>query len=64
MEKKSVKESDSSRSKSHKYLEEKGKVKSASRHHHHPQRHSHKREDNNSSISHVIRYKRSRVDEL
>jgi hypothetical protein len=64
IEKKLVKESDSSRSESHKYSEEKGKVKSASRHHHHPQRHSHKRVGDNSSLSPVRRYKRSRVDEL
>jgi hypothetical protein len=64
IEKKLVKESDSSRSESHKSSEEKGKVKSASRHHHHPQRHSHKRAGNNSSLSPVRRYKRSGVDEL
>ena len=64
IEKKLVKESDSSRSESHKYSEEKGEVKSASRHHHHPHRHSHKRADNNSSLSPVRRYKRSGVDKL
>ena len=64
IEKKLVKESDSSRSESHKSSEEKGEVKSASRHHHHPHRHSHKREGNNSSLSSVKRYKISGVDEL
>jgi hypothetical protein len=47
IEKKFVKESDSSKYESHKYSEEKGKVKGANRHHHHPQRHSHKRAGNN-----------------
>jgi hypothetical protein len=64
IEKKLVKESDSSKSESHKSLEEKGKVKSANRHQHHPQRHSHKRVGNNSSLSPVRSYKRSGVDEL
>jgi hypothetical protein len=64
IEKKLVKESDSSRSESHKSSEEKGKVKGASRHHHHPRRHSHKRAGNKSSLSPVRRYKRSGVDEL
>jgi hypothetical protein len=64
IENKLVKKSDLSRSKSHKYLEEKGEVKSASRHHHHPHRHSHKRAGNNSSLSPIIRYKRYGVDEL
>jgi hypothetical protein len=64
IENKLVKESDSSRSESHKSSEEKGKVKSASRHHHHPKRNSHKRAGNSSSLSPVRRYKRSGVDEL
>ena len=64
IEKKLVKESDSSKYESHKSSEEKGKVKSASRHHHHPHRKSHKREGNNSSLSPIRRYKRSGVDEL
>jgi hypothetical protein len=64
IENKLVKESDSSRSESHKYSKEKGEVKSASRHHHHPHRNSHKRVGNNSIPSHVRRYKRSGVDEL
>jgi hypothetical protein len=64
IEKKLVKESDSSRSESHKSSEEKGEVKSPSRHHHHPHRHSHKRVGNNSSLSPVRRYKRSGVGEL
>ena len=64
IENKLVKESDSSISKSHKYSEEKGEVKSASRHHHHSQRHSNKRADNSSSLSPIIRYKRSGVDQL
>ena len=64
IEKKLVKESDSSRSESHKSSEDKGKVKSASRHHHHPLRHSHKRAGNISSLSPIRRYKRSGVDEL
>jgi hypothetical protein len=64
IEKKLVKESESSRSESHKSLEEKGEVKSASRNHHHPHRHSHKREGNISSLSPIKRYKRSGVDEL
>jgi hypothetical protein len=59
-----VKESDSSKSESHKSSEEKGKVKSASRHHHHSQIHSNKRAYNSSSLSPIIRYKRSREDEL
>ena len=48
IERKLAKESDSSRSESHKSSEEKGKVKSASRHHQHTQGHSRKREGNNS----------------
>jgi hypothetical protein len=64
IEKKLVKEIDLSRSKSHKYSEDKGEVKSASRHHHHPHRHSHKRESNKSSLSHVRRYKISGMDEM
>jgi hypothetical protein len=64
IEKKLVKESNSSRSESHKSSEEKREVESASRHHHHPHRHSHKRAGNNSSLSPVRRYKRSGVDEL
>jgi hypothetical protein len=59
IEKKLVKESNSSRSKSHKSSEEKREVKCASRHHHHPHRHSHKRVGNNSSLYPIIRYKRS-----
>jgi hypothetical protein len=51
LEHKLVKESDSSKSESHKSSEEKGKVKRASRHHHHSQRHSNKREGNKSSLS-------------
>jgi hypothetical protein len=64
IEKKLVKESNSSRSESHKSSEEKGEVKSASRHHHHPHTYSHKRVGNNSSLSPVRRYTRSGVDEL
>ena len=64
IEKKLAKESDSSRSKSHKSSEEKGEVKSASRHHHHPHKNSHKRVGNNSSLSPIKRYKRFWVDEL
>jgi hypothetical protein len=64
IERQLVKNSDSNKSGSHKPSEEKIKVKSASRHHHHSQRHSHKRAGNNSSLSPVRRYKRSRVDEL
>jgi hypothetical protein len=64
IEKKLVKESDSSRFESHKSSEEKREIKSASRHHHHPHQHSHKRVGNNSILSPVRRYKRSRVDEL
>jgi hypothetical protein len=64
IEKKLFKESNSSRSKSHKSLEEKREVKSASRHHHHSHRHSHKRAGNGSSLSHARRYKRFGVDEL
>jgi hypothetical protein len=63
IEKKLAKESDSSRSESHKSSEEKGEVKISSRNHHH-HRHSHKRVGNNSSLSPVRRYKRSGVDEL
>ena len=64
IEKKLAKESDSSRFESHKSSEEKREVKSASRHHHHSHRHSHKRAGNSSSLSPVIRYKRSRMDDL
>ena len=64
IEKKLAKESDSSRYESHKYSEEKREVKSASKHHHHSHRHSHKRVGNNSILSPVRRYNRSRVDEL
>jgi hypothetical protein len=64
IEKKMVKESDSSKYESHKYSEEKGEVKSDSRHHHHPHRNSHKRVGNSSILSPVKRYKRSGVDEL
>jgi hypothetical protein len=64
IEKKLVKESDSSKCGSQKYSEGKGKVKSANRHHHHSQRHYNKRTGNNSSLSIVRRYKRSGVDEL
>jgi hypothetical protein len=64
IEKKLVKESDSSKSESHKSSEEKEKVKSANIHHHLSQRHSNKRAGNRSSLSPVRRYKRSGVDEL
>ena len=64
IENKLAKESDSSRSESHKYSEEKREVKSASRHHHHSHRHSNKRAGNNSSLSPVRRYKRYGVDDL
>jgi hypothetical protein len=64
IEKKLVKESGSSESRSHKPSEEKIKVKISSRHHHHYQRHSHMTSGNNSSLSLVRRYKRYGVDEL
>jgi hypothetical protein len=64
IEKKLVKESDLSRSKSHKSSEEKGEVKSDSRHHHPPHRHFHKREGNKSSLSPIRRYKISGVDDM
>jgi hypothetical protein len=64
IENKLVKENGSSKSGSHKTLEEKRKEKSASRHHHHSQRHSNKRAGKNLSLSLVRRYKRYGVDEL
>jgi hypothetical protein len=64
IENKLVKESGSSKYGNHKPLEEKRKEKSASRHHHHSQRNSNKRVGNNLSLSPVIRYKRSGVDDL
>ena len=64
IEKKLVKESGSSKSRSQKPSEEKRKEKSASRHHHHSQNNSNKRAGNNLSLSPVRRYKRSGVDEL
>jgi hypothetical protein len=64
IEEKLVKESGSSKSGSHKPSKEKKIAKSASRHHHLSQRHSNKRAGNNSSLSPVIRYNRSGVDEL
>jgi hypothetical protein len=57
IENKLVKESNSSRSKSHKSLEEKREGKSASWHHHHSHRHSHKRVGNISSLSPARRYR-------
>jgi hypothetical protein len=64
IEKKLVKESGSSKSRSHKTSDEKRKEKSVSRHHHHSPRHSNKREGKNSRLSPVRRYKRFGVDEL
>jgi hypothetical protein len=64
IENKLYKESGSSKSRSHRFPDEKRRTISVSRHHHHSLRHSYKREHINSSASPVMKHKRSGVDEL
>jgi hypothetical protein len=64
IEKKLDKESGSSKSGSHKPLDEKRNQEVLARHHHHSPKHSNKRAGSNTSPSPVRRHKRSGVDEL
>jgi hypothetical protein len=64
IEKKLDKESDSSKSGSHRPFDEKRKARSVSRHHHHSPRHSNKREGRSSSPSPFKNHKSYGVDEI
>jgi hypothetical protein len=64
IENKLDKESGSSKSGSHRSLDEKRRTRSVNRHHRHSLRHSNKRAHSISSPPHVSKHKRSRVDEL
>jgi hypothetical protein len=64
IEKKLDKESDSSKSGSHRSPDEKRKSRSFGRHHHHSQGNSKRREHSSSSPSPTKKHRRSRVDEL
>jgi hypothetical protein len=64
IEKKLDKESDSSKSGSHRSPDEKRKSRSVGRHHHHSQGHSKRRAHSSSSPSPTRKHRRSGVDEL
>ena len=64
IEKKLDKESDSSKSRSHKSPDEKRKSRSVGRHHHHSQGNSKRREHSSSSPYPIKKHMRSGVDEL
>jgi hypothetical protein len=64
IENKLDKESGSSKSGSHRSLDEKRRTKSGSRPYHHSQRNSNRRAHRNSSPSPVRKHRRSGVDEL
>jgi hypothetical protein len=64
IENKFDKESDSSKSGSHRSPDEKRKSRSVGRHHHHSQGHTKRREHSSSSPSTTKKHRRSGVDEL